>query len=134
MNMQKIQCCFCKQTGTERSIKIHMALSHQEVMSGVKRFRWGRPPKDACELCGMEHVDIPRHGWAEFRRKLERPKGAVVFGKLRPGERTATIGRITTPNGITGIKGFLVWADAPARFTFGLPSGDVSFEYPRKVA
>ena len=146
MKKGEIPCCFCDDftSSTARGVKIHIRAKHNHLLWMRNRLvRHGRPPKDACEICGMVHQydGIQLEGMATHIRKLERPKAGIVTGRtpkgLAPGE-TISLGELTVPKGASRIKqlGFLV--EAPGRFDLKIGGKKYSFEvrsgFGRRVA
>ena len=139
--MELIPCCFCEFRGTERSVRSHMARRHPQPLLLIRRAgAHGRPPKDACGLCGAIHDDVTRPGWAIHRKKLERPRTAFLGGKLPKGHggRSFVLGRTVVPPNVTRVRGIAVWADgSDTRLQLEIRNPDtgkrrlVFFEFPR---
>jgi hypothetical protein len=123
--------------GNVKGVRVHIALAHREIESLRKRaVGLGRPPKEACELCGLEHNDISRPGWAPYRRKLERPM-AAVYGAYFPldsvePEKNVLIGRARVPENANGIRALLLRSEHPCRMT--LKIGDSKSDDYREIA
>ncbi len=121
--MEKLSCCFCDYAGlSEKGIRVHMAHAHQEVLLMMKIVKSGRPPSNACKLCGMIHSEVSRPGWANRRRKLERPKAGMYFASI-PGDsggKDFQISQAMVPEGVTRLNGIMLWADKPGRVTLNI--------------
>ena len=134
-------CCFCGRAGTTRQIRAHIPKAHRVIYEMVRRASYGRPNKYACDMCGMVHDDVARPGWADQRKKLERPRIAVISARLPAGHggQMMKLGRTRVPEGATRIKGFWVWADKPGRFRIRVRSPDsgltreMVLEFPQGV-
>ncbi|MCJ2670672.1 MAG: hypothetical protein LN416_09225 [Candidatus Thermoplasmatota archaeon] len=146
MNKTKIPCCFCDDftSSTARGVKIHMRAKHKNKLWMRNRtVRHGRPPKDACEICGMVHYydDIQLEGRATHVRKLERPKAALIIGRTPEGlaaGQKISLGQFTVPKGVSRIKAVEFLVDWPGRFDLTIMghvfSYDVRPGYVRRVA
>ncbi len=121
--MRKVNCCFCDFVGlSEKGIRVHMAHAHKVVLSLKKIVMPGRPPAKACKLCGMVHSEVSRPGWANRRRKLERPRARMYYASI-PGDsggKGFQISQARVPEGMTMLKGIMLWADKPGRFTLNM--------------
>jgi hypothetical protein len=120
----KTSCCFCDFNSNAKGVKIHMTVSHPEIMSMRRIVRHGRPPKHACELCGLIHEEVSRPGWATRRRKLERPKAAVFYGSIPGGKKSARLIETVVPEGVTRLKAIGLWAERPCDVTLDIRDPD----------
>ena len=123
--MKKMNCCFCDYAGlSEKGVRVHMARVHPAILSMMKVVKPGRPPGNACNLCGMVHSEVSRPGWANRRRKLERPRAALYHGSIPPGEKDVLISKAVVPEGVTRLKGVILWADQPGHITLNIKDPD----------
>ncbi len=135
----RTKCCFCDFTSNERGVKTHIPLAHPEIVAIRKIAMHGRPKGKACKLYGMIH-ELPRPGALDHRRKLERPKAAVLVGRF-PKDHSGDqllLGSLTVPDGMTGIKGIKVWAENPGQIKLVVSGREYVFDvgpgYVRAVA
>src|SRR2546422_10581362 len=82
--MEKVTCCCCDFEGSDHGVRVHMAVQHPQIVAWSNAF-FGRTPKDACPRCRMFHDPTARPGWAEKRRKMERPRSFVMAGRAPKG-------------------------------------------------
>ncbi len=115
--MDSIPCCYCDFKGTERGVRVHMARRHSWPLAMALMGAHGRPPRGACPRCRLVHDDIARPGWAQGRKKLERPHVVHFSGRIPKGSggRFLTVGRAIVPPNVSRLKRVVIWADRPAR-------------------
>ena len=113
--MEKVTCCCCDFEGSDHGVRVHMAVQHPQIVAWSNAF-FGRPAKDACPRCRMFHDPTVRPGWAEKRRKIERPRSFVIGGRAPKdhGGRPITLGTTKVPEGVSKISKIRVWSEAPA--------------------
>jgi hypothetical protein len=141
MTKKRIPCCLCGDftSTTARGVKIHMLAKHKDKLWLRNRtVRHGRPPKDACEICGMIHQydDVQLEGRATHVRILERPKAALIMGRTPDGTAAGekvSLGKFTVPKGVSRIKALGFYLEAPGQIDFTIGERVYSFNV-RKVA
>ncbi len=94
------QCCYCAYVGPEQAVRTHLALAHPDLRPPRS---FGRPKGNPCSLCGFEHDEIARPGWAFRRKKFVRGKVMAAAGGVLPDGHLQTIGTFVVPPGVRKI-------------------------------